>query len=61
MVRDTSTETKGTRRQVQQNISLVSNGEESYPWRSWQSSAFNHGRKDVESWWSNQFQMSNLG
>lgn len=60
MTRDTSMETKSTRRQVQQNTSLASSGDECYPWRSWQTSAFNHNRKDVESWWTNQFQMTNF-
>ncbi|CAF3878507.1 unnamed protein product [Rotaria sp. Silwood2] len=61
-IRDTSIEYKGVRRpmpqQLQQNISLTLSSDESYPWRSWQTSNFNHGRKDVESWWANQFQMS---
>jgi hypothetical protein len=52
-------ETKGPRRQVQQqlqqNISSTLSSDESYPWRPWQGSSFNHGRKDVESWWTNQF------
>ncbi|CAF0823088.1 unnamed protein product [Rotaria sp. Silwood1] len=61
-IRDTSVEYKGARRpvtqQLQQNASLTLSSEESYPWRSWQTSNFNYGRKDVESWWANQFQMS---
>jgi hypothetical protein len=56
-------ESKGPRRQaqqqLQQNISSTLSSEESYPWRPWQASNFNHGRKDVESWWTNQFQMLN--
>ncbi|CAF1235655.1 unnamed protein product [Rotaria magnacalcarata] len=62
-IRDTTTESKGATRRpvqqpVQQNISLTLSSDESYPWRSWQTSNFNHGQKDVESWWANQFQMS---
>ncbi|CAF3370121.1 unnamed protein product [Rotaria socialis] len=62
-VRDISTESKGATRRpvqqpVQQNISLNLSSEESYPWRSWQTSNFNHEQKDVASWWANQFQMS---
>jgi len=56
-------ESKGPRRQaqqqLQQNISSTLSSEESYPWRPWQASNFNHGRKDVESWWTNQFKMLN--
>ncbi len=60
-----SAETKGAKRQTQQqqqqlqpNISLTLSSEESYPWRSWQSTHFGNGRKDIESWWTSQFQMS---
>jgi len=60
-MRDAPIESKGTRRQVQsqlqQNISSTLSSEESYPWRPWQASSFNHGRKEVESWWTNQFHM----
>jgi len=61
--RDTPVEQKGPRRQVhpqlQQNISVtLTGGDESYPWRPWQASNFNNGKKDVESWWTNQFEMS---
>ncbi|CAF3959247.1 unnamed protein product [Rotaria sordida] len=55
-VNEISTESKGIQRpiqqQVQQNINLSVTNEGSY---SWQTSHFNHERKDVESWWANQF------
>ncbi|CAF3650795.1 unnamed protein product, partial [Rotaria sp. Silwood1] len=61
-IHDTSIEFKEARRpmpqQLQQNMNLTLSGDESYPWCSWQTSNFNHERKDVESWWANQFQMS---
>jgi hypothetical protein len=43
---------------LQQNTSSSLSNEESYPWRPWQASNFNNGRKDVQSWWTNQFQVS---
>ncbi|CAF4271426.1 unnamed protein product, partial [Rotaria sp. Silwood2] len=45
-------------RQLQQNVRLTLSSDESYPWRSWQTSNFKYERKEVESWWANQFQMS---
>ncbi|CAF5119021.1 unnamed protein product, partial [Rotaria sp. Silwood1] len=61
-IRNTPIESKGARRsmpqQLQQSVSLTLSNDESYRWRSWQTSNFKHGRKDVESWWANQFQMS---
>ncbi|CAF3639514.1 unnamed protein product [Adineta steineri] len=61
--RDLPTETKTSKRQgqpqqLQQNISLTLSTDESYPWRSWQTGHFSNGRKDIESWWTSQFQMS---
>ncbi|CAF1307848.1 unnamed protein product, partial [Adineta steineri] len=60
--RDTPVEPKGPKRQMhqqlQQNMSVNLSNDESYPWRPWQASSYNNGRKDVESWWTNQFQMS---
>ncbi|CAF1645308.1 unnamed protein product [Adineta ricciae] len=60
--RETPVEPKGPRRQahqqLQQNISASLSGDEPYPWRPWQASNFNNARKDVESWWTNQFQMT---
>jgi hypothetical protein len=44
--------------QLQPNISLTLSGDEYYPWRSWQTGHFSNGRKDIESWWTSQFQMS---
>ncbi|CAF5010403.1 unnamed protein product, partial [Rotaria sp. Silwood1] len=61
-IRNTPIESKGARRsmpqQLQQSVSLTLSSDESYRWRSWQTSNFKYGRKDVESWWANQFQMS---
>ncbi|UJR35694.1 hypothetical protein I4U23_028443 [Adineta vaga] len=60
--RDIPSETKGSKRHGQQplhqNISLTLSSDESYPWRSWQTGHFTDGRKDIESWWTSQFQMS---
>ncbi|CAF3038249.1 unnamed protein product [Rotaria sp. Silwood2] len=55
-VNDISTESKGIRRSIQQqirpNIGFTLKNEESY---SWATNHFNQGRKDFESWWANQF------
>ncbi|CAF0876504.1 unnamed protein product [Rotaria sordida] len=62
ITRDITGETKGTRRptqhQLQQNVSLSFSNEESYPWRSWPGTHITNARKDIESWWTNQLQMS---
>jgi hypothetical protein len=64
-MRDVTVENKGVKRpiqqqqqQLQQNISLTLSSEESYPWRSWQTNSFGNERKDIETWWTNQFEMS---
>jgi len=59
--RDMSVETKVSKRQaqqLQQIPSMTLSGDESYPWRSWQTSHSDNGRKDIETWWTSQFQMS---
>ena len=46
---------RGTaQQQLQQNISVTLSSDESYPWRSWQTTYLNNTRKDIESWWSSQ-------
>ena len=46
---------RGTaQQQLQQNISVTLSSDESYPWRSWQTTYLNNSRKDIESWWSSQ-------
>jgi hypothetical protein len=54
-MRDTPTESKGPKRLGQQNINSSLSTDEAYPWRPWQASNFSNGRKDIESWWTNQF------
>ncbi|CAF3353985.1 unnamed protein product [Rotaria sp. Silwood1] len=60
--RDISSETKASKRpaqqQLQQNVGLTFSSDESYPWRSWQGPHLTNTRKDIESWWTNQLQMS---
>ena len=58
--REPTTETRGNKRaaQTQQNINITLNTDESYSWRTWQTSHISTGRKEIEAWWSSQVQTS---